>query len=277
MPEYFLVPLQTMPRSVDDITQVSEGFGADPVLERGYGAEFNGPAYPFYPGPRAPLRAGQTTAWFYGESLQPDAATLVFAHAASPGAVVRFGALTANGSTRWGSAVAVPAGATTVTGRLPTGSAIGLSVQVSAGALPAQRAVIMVAGHPYELGGSLSSALVPGPWQLAGFSQGYAVFTLRKPPEPIVASTAGGRRLPVQVLSSTTKSEQIRLDAPGPTTVVRSVAWDSGWTATVSVNGGRARTVPVNDFDLVQQVHIPAGDDLVTSITGQSTCSWPAS
>ncbi len=121
-----------------------------------------------------------------------------------------------------------------------------------------------MAGHPYELGGSLSSALVPGPWQLAGLSQGYAVFTLRKPPEPIVASTASGRRLPVRVLSSTTKSEQIRLVAPAPTTVVRSVAWDSGWTATVSVNGGKALSIPVNDFDLVQQVHVPAGDDVVT-------------
>ena len=46
------------------------------------------------------------------------------------------------------------------------------------GSLPSQRAVISVAGHPYELAGSLSSALVPGPWRLAGFSQGYAVFTL---------------------------------------------------------------------------------------------------
>ena len=121
MPEYFLVPLQSMPRSIDDITQVGEGFGADPVLARGYGADFNETAYPFYPGPRAPLRAGQTTSWFYGESLQPDAVTLVFAHAAKAGAVVRFGALTGDGSTRWGAPVPVPAGATTVTGRHPTG------------------------------------------------------------------------------------------------------------------------------------------------------------
>jgi len=90
------------------------------------------------------------------------------------------------------------------------------------------------------------------------------VFTLRKPPEPIAATTASGRRLPVQVISSTTKSEEIRLAAPAPSTVIRSVAWDSGWTATVSVNGGKAQNIPVNDFDLVQQVHIPAGDDVVS-------------
>ncbi len=127
----------------------------------------------------------------------------------------------------------------------PSGHAIGLSVQVLAGSLPSQRAVISVAGHPYELAGSLSSALVPGPWQLAGFSEGYAVFTLRKPPEPITAATASGRRLPVQVISSTTKSEEIRLDAPASSTVIRSVAWDSGWTATVSVNGGKAQKITV--------------------------------
>ena len=46
--------------------------------------------------------------------------------------------------------------------------------------------------------------------------------------------------------------------------MIRSVAWDAGWTATVSVNGGKAQNIPVNDFDLVQQVHIPAGDDVVS-------------
>jgi hypothetical protein len=155
-------------------------------------------------------------------------------------------------------------GVSTVTGHQPSGAAIGLSVQVLAGALPSQRAVISVAGHPYELAGSLSSALQPGPWQLAGFSQGYAVFTLRKPAEQIVASTAHGRRLPVQVLSSTTKSEQIRLQAPAPSMVIRSVAWDGGWSATVSVDGGKARDIPLNDFDLVQQVHVPAGNDVIS-------------
>ena len=63
----------------------------------------------------------------------------------------------------------------------------------------------------------------------------------------------------MHVLSSTTKSEEIKVDAPSASTVIRSVAWDSGWLATVSVNGGPARSVPVTSFDLVQQVRIPAG------------------
>ena len=175
---------------------------------------------------------------------------------------MRFGTLGADGTTRWGPLVPVGSGVT-VTGALPSGSAVGLSVQ-ALGALPSQRAFVTVGGTPYELGGALSSALVPGPWQLAGFSQGYAVFTLRRPPMPISASTANGRHLPVEVVSSTTKSEQVNVRAPGPSTVIRSVAWDSGWSATVSVDGGKPEPVHVDAFDLVQQVHIPAGRDVVS-------------
>jgi hypothetical protein len=264
VPEYFLVPLQATPRSFDDFTQVSENFGTDPVLARGYGANFNDTAYPFDPGPRPALEAGKTASWFYGETLEAESATLVLEHPASPGTTVRFGALLADGSTRWGAAVPVPSGASAVADKPPAGQAIGLSAQVVTGSLPPQRAVISVAGNAYELAGALSSALVPGPWQLAGFSQGFAVFTLRKPAEPVVASTGSGRRLPVQIVSSTTKSEDVRLQAPVAATVIRSVAWDSGWTATVSVNGGKAQTIPVNDFNLVQQVRVPAGDDLIS-------------
>jgi hypothetical protein len=116
----------------------------------------------------------------------------------------------------------------------------------------------------YELGGSLSSAVVPERWHQAGTSQGYAVFVFRKPPEPISAVTATGQRLPVVVLSSTTKSEQVRVQAPASGRVIRSVAWDSGWTGSVSVNGGPPRTVKVGQFNLIQEIRIPPGNDVVT-------------
>jgi len=264
VPEYFLVPLQSMPSSVGDMRQASEGFGADPVLPRGYGADFNEIAYPFYPGPRPALRTGQSASWFFGESLVPDSVTLVLSHAAGPGTLVRLGTLAADGSTRWGVPVPVAPGSRRVAERLPGGSAVGVSVRVVAGSLPSHVAVVTVAGRPYELGGSLSSAIVPGPWSLAGLSQGYAVFTLGKPPTPISATTSGGRQLPLKVISSTTKSEEVRVDAPATTTVFRSVAWDSGWRGSVSVNGGKAQSVPVDSVDLVQEIRIPPGNDVVT-------------
>lgn len=263
VPEYFLVPLGTTPQSLSSVQQTSEAFGTDPVLVQGYGANYNETAYPFYPGPRPSLHSGQTQSWFFGESLAPASASLLFTHAAASTALVRFGVLRADGSTSWGSTVSLGAGATRVDAHLPQVQAIGLSVQV-VGSLPAHQAVIVVDGHSYELDGSLSSTVVPGPWHQAGTEQGYVVYTSTTPPTPITASTDGGRPLPVRVLSSTTKSEQISVDAPAPSSVVRSVAWDSGWQANISVNGGASRAATVHSFDLVQKVNIPAGHVVVT-------------
>ena len=264
LPEYFLVPLESMPTAVGDFPQASDNISSDPVLPRGYGAEYNETAYPFYPGPRPALHAGETASWFFGESLRPSSATLVLKHPAGPGTLVSFGTVSTDGSTHWGTPVHVSAGTGSVTGQLPAGEAVSVSVRLDAGSLPPYIGVVTVAGHAYELGGSLSSTIVPGPWHLAGLSQGYAVFTLQKPTTPLTATTNGGRQLPVRVISSTTKSEVVRIDAPAATSVLRSVAWDSGWRATVSVNGAAARRIPLNSVDLVQQVRIPPGNDLVT-------------
>jgi hypothetical protein len=209
------------------------------------------------------LHSGQTRSWFFGESLEPELATLLFQRPAGSNATVRFGALDADGATHWGAFVPVAAGAHSVTARVPPGSAIGLSVQAG-GTVPAYRAVVGIGGHAYELGGALSTAVTPGPWRLAGTSQGYAVFTSAKAPVPIAATTASGRPLRVQVVAENTKSETVRVDTPEPATVVRSVAWDQGWKGSVSVNGAAARGVPVDSYDLVQRVQIPAGHDVVT-------------
>ena len=191
-----------------------------------------------------------------------DAVTLLLARPVPTDTAVRVGLLEPDGSTRWGQPVPVPAGSAAVTTPVRGGAGVGLTVATD-GPLPAQRVVITAAGHLYELDGALSSAIVPGAWSVAGFAQGYAVFTLRRPPQPLTAVTVRGRRLPVQVLSSTTKSEEVRVQTSEPATLVRSVAWDSGWTASVSVDSGPARRVPVSSVGLVQQVRIPAGDDRI--------------
>ena len=83
----------------------------------------------------------------------PSAATLVLAHAADPGTLVRFGTLSADGSTRWGGVVPVAAGATTGDGAAPATEPRSDCRCRWSESLPAQRVVITVAGHPYELGG----------------------------------------------------------------------------------------------------------------------------
>ena len=209
VPEYFLVPLQSAPRSIGDIRQVPENIDLGPRpaprLRRGVQRDRLSLLS------RAPARP----------ALGPDRLVVLRRVAASPtpppsssatppapAPWCAFGSLSADGSTRWGALVPVAAGTNHVTGPLPKGNAVGLSLQV-VGSLPSQRAVVNVAGRPYELGGSLSSALVPGPWRLAGFSQGYAVFTLQQPPVPITAAPprdAGSRS---QVVSSL---DEVRAD-----------------------------------------------------------------
>jgi hypothetical protein len=263
LPEYFLVPLTVLPRSLSEVSQVSEQFGQDPVLEHGFGANFDKTPYPFYPGPRPSLKAGQSASWFFGESLGPESARLLFAQPVPADTAVRFGLLESDGTVRWAAPRTVPSGATTVAVGLPSERGVGLEVQ-ALGPLPPAQAVITVIGRPYELSGALSSAVVPASWRQVGEAQGFTVYTSRRPPEPVTAVTADGRKVPVRVLSSNTKSEVVRVDAPEPVSVIRSVAWDSGWRGSVSVDGGPARSVPVRSDHLVQAIAAPAGEDEVT-------------
>ncbi len=163
VPEYFLVPAAVdaalVRRLHADVRALRHGPGPAPRVRGGFQRD----VLSLLPGPRPALETGQTASWFFGESLEPDTATLVLAHPARPGTLVRFGSLLAPTGRRVGGLpVAVAGGRQRGDGRPPARHAIGLSVQVLAGSLPSQRAVISVAGHPYELAGSLSSALVPG-------------------------------------------------------------------------------------------------------------------
>ncbi len=263
LPEYFMVPLATAPRSLSEVQQVSEGSGHDPLLPQGFGANFDDNRYPFYPVARPALHGGQSASWFFGESLEPESATLLFTTTVPAATALRFGLLAADGKTSWSAPQTVPPGATTAEMQFPREDAVGLEVQ-ALGPLPPSQAVIVAGGQPYELRGALSSALTPGPWRQVGEAQGFTVFASRRPPEPMSAVTADGRPVPVRVLSSSTKSEVVQVDAPAPVSVIRSVAWDSGWSGSVSVNGGTARSVPVRLTQLVQEISAPAGKDEVT-------------
>ena len=261
MPEYFLVPLATAPRSLSD--RCSRRPRASAPTPSSYGATGRTTTTRPTPSIRAPAVLARRPVPSRGSSgsrssrLRPPCC---FSPRASPGALVRFGMLSADGSTRWGSTVSVAAGATRVDGRAARGSAsrvcpsrsVGIAAAASGGhhggraTLRARR----VARRP---------RVVPGPWRLAGFSQGYVVFTFAKPPTPITASTAAGVPLPSRCSRAPRSPRRSGSTRRRPATVIRSVAWDSGWQADISVNGGPPEAVPVHSFDLVQQVRIPPG------------------
>jgi hypothetical protein len=264
IPEYFLLPLLADPSSLAGVQQTSEDVGQDPVLPFGTRTNFVDKYYPFYPAPRASIAAGHMNKWFFGETLSPDRASLVFSGPATR-AKVRFGTTAADGSPTWGAPVVVKAGALSVSSGLPAGSSSGLAVQVLSGRLPSHQAVVMVGQHAFEIDGALSAAIQPGVWHQKGSVAGHTLLIRDSPPSPLRVIAAGSPRDPrVAVLSDQANVETIRVQVANPSVVVRSVAWDKGWGATVSVNGGPARASPVTAYGLVQQVHLPAGRDVVT-------------
>jgi hypothetical protein len=75
---------------------------------------------------------------------------------------------------------------------------------------------------------------------------------------------AGSSAPHVQVVSTNPNGETVRLSSDAPVRLVRDVAWDAGWHAMVSVDGGPAHHVNVSDYRLVQEVRLPPGRLVVT-------------
>jgi len=263
-PEYFLVPLSGTPTTLRGVHQVSEAPGTDPVLPMGIDANVVDGAYPAYPAPRSAMVAGESSMWLFGESLRAAGATVLLASPAD-GAQIRFGRVGTDGAVRWGAPVTVAAGARSAAGPLPPGQSVGLAVQVLSGRLPAQQATIAVGPRVYELDGPLSDVVRPGPWRPLGSVDNYSLFGRTGSPHPVYALGSAGRPLPhVGVVSDSPNAETVSVRIASPTVLVRDVAWDDGWHASVTVDGGPATTLRVAPRGLVEQVRLPAGADLVT-------------
>ena len=263
VPEYFMLPISFTSTTPSGVEQISEPRGSDAVLPSGYSTNYDDVDYPSYPGPRPAVQAGQNDSWFFGTAIDPLQAGLLLPRG-TPKAVIRFGKVIRSGSTAWGPAVLVPAGARRVTGALPDGQADGLRMQVLFGSVPPHQGTIAVDHQTYELDGSLSQAIVPGVWHWRGTYQQFSFFTVARP-VPVVHTVSGKRENPpVRVVASNPNGETVALTVDSPVHLVRDVAWDAGWQAMVSVNGGRAQRVTVTDYRLVQEVQLPAGHLLVT-------------
>jgi hypothetical protein len=180
------------------------------------------------------------------------------------GARLQFGKIMAGGATRWGPPVTVAPGVTSAGGNLPGGSAVGLDLRVDSGQLPPHQADIEVGSMAYELDGSLSSAVRPGRWRQAGSADDFTLFVATRAPTPVHAVTDGGAAPRLTVLADGANGESIRVRTGAPVVVVRNVAWDVGWHATVTTDGGPAQAMEVHRRGLVQQVRVPAGTDVVT-------------
>jgi hypothetical protein len=263
-PEYFLLALDGAPTARGGVHQITEEHGSDPVLPLGIQANVVNGEYPAYPAPRQGLGPGRSSAWFFGETLDPTRAEVLMASPATK-AVIRIGTQSPAGTTRWGSPITVVPGSHKVVGQLPGRPAAGLVVQVVSGHLPAHQAVVAVGQRYFELDGSLSAAVRPGQWRQLPPVNAYSLFVRTRTPNPVhVLSSSDRPAPPVTVLSQSSNGVALRVHASAPMVLVRDVAWDAGWRASVSTNGGASRAVHVDRHDLVQEVRLPAGTDVVT-------------
>ena len=138
-------------------------------------------------------------------------------------------------------------------------------MQVLSGRLPAQQATIAVGRRVYELDGPLSDVVRPGQWRAQGTVDNYSLFGRTAPPHPVYVVGRAGRPPPqVGVVSDSANAETVSVRTASPAILVRDVAWDDGWHASVTVNREVTTTLRVAPRGLMEQVRIPAGADLVT-------------
>jgi hypothetical protein len=263
VPEYFMLPVAFTSTTPSGAQQIEEPSGTDDVLSSGYSTTYHDVDYPSYPAPRSGLSAGRSDAWFFGTATDPHQAGLLL-DSGTPEAVVRFGKVNGSHPTSWGPAVLVPAGAHRVTGSLPSGAADGLKLQVLFGSISAHQATIEVGDQNYELDGSLSQAIRPGTWRWRGSAQPFSFFTLAHPVPGVRTITEGSSAPHIRVTSTNANGEIVQLSSGTPERLVRDVAWDAGWHALISVNGGPNHQIKIRDYQLVQEVRLPAGHVQVT-------------
>jgi hypothetical protein len=270
-PEYFLIPLRSAPTPGGGVDPISEASGTDAVVPMGIMADVTESGYPSAPPSRPARGSGQSSRWFFGQSLRPAHAGVLLASAPTAPVQIRFGTVSPQGATRWADPVTVPAGVHVAGGSLPSGPAVGMAVEVLAGTLPAQQATITVGPRNYELDGTLAGAVRPGRWRQQATIDGYTLFVRQGSLPAVYAVGAGGTEagagagvVRISETSSGANTASFVVRSDHRVVLVRGVAWDAGWHATLSVDGGPGRSVRVVQRGLVQQVSLPAGTDAVT-------------
>ena len=219
----------------------SRGIRDRPCPAPGLRRHFNETAYPFYPGPRPSLRPGQTASWFFGES---PAARL-----RHPGVRPRGRRRARSCASGRSAPTARPAGARRAgaggrhhrDGPHPGGRCDRARRCRCWRAIPPSGRSSRWPVAPTSSVGRCRRRWCrgPGSWPAsprATRCSPCASRQCRSSPRP---PAAGGS--PYRCSRAPPSPRRSGSTRPRRRRVIRSVAWDSGWKATVSVNGGPAR------------------------------------
>jgi hypothetical protein len=149
----------------------------------------------------------------------------------------------------------------------PTGTTVGVPTMVTAEA------------GEVSLDGRMQSYVVPPHWTFTGTLAGFGVFRNSRPSGwARLRSTGGGPASTGNTFDAGAPgqdgSQRITVHTTGPVVLQRSVAWTTGWQATVTpatssgtTSTAPATTVPVVQDGVIQQVRLPAAGDFVVNFT----------
>jgi hypothetical protein len=223
--------------------------------------------------------------WYFGGVLSLEDGTVPVV--AGSGEGVRVGLIGPTGGTRWlaGSAVRVAPGGGTITFSLPT-------VQPAAGLVVENRGTgSMAVGVPMVTTTQTGAVLLNGPlqawvtaphWVYTGTIGQLGVFHNSRAKGWAWARATGGGAAPAGTRVSAPApsldgSQRITVAATGPTTVVRSMAWATGWHASIQpvdpTSGaptGSATPAVVQPSGVLQQVDLAKAGTYVVTFTYRS-------
>ena len=267
VPGYFVTPLPTSPAPEGPISGPATAppdqrvyFPADPA---GQTATSLGGASSFA------LRSGVARPWYFGGMLTLSRWEVPVEQ--GDAAHVQVGLVTASGGYRW-----LPAGDVTVTGD-GTGKALVVSLPdatASGGLVVRPTSGRVTVGIPsaftaetgaVSLDGPLQYGVVPPRWTFTGTVGPFGVFHSHAARGWARVRAPGGGPAPAGASVTATApgpygTQTITVRAPGPVLVQRSVAWTTGWKASVQRVGtgepGASRPLTVQRNGVIQQVDL---------------------
>jgi hypothetical protein len=286
--EYFLMPVSAAPASSQSISFISQGPDVDPLLPGGNTPLPQDELPPIkVGGDNTRLGAGSIDGWFFGTALAPTSVNVALLHPAS-NQVVKIGTLATDGKVTWGAPQHLTG--TNTAFKLSGADAIGIELRLVHGkALRHYQMSVGEGGHEFLVDGPLARAVGPLDFSQVGFANDLAVFRTRRTLPVAWAQAlgtqdtlAGASHLAarVRVVSQTSTSETIAIQSPKPALLVRSVAFDGGWYASI-VSGsagvvasasarsragdglGGGKTLGVVRAGAVQGVPVPSGWSVV--------------
>ena len=140
-------------------------------------------------------------------------------------------------------------------------SAAGVRVSTGALSLGHEATLRDAGGSVFSLNGPFQGAMAGTGWRIESTSLTYQVFRTTRSLVPKFSLQPQRPGSSVKLSSTTERGADdavVKLSAS--TTLVRSVSFVPGWTATYApLSGGESHTVPVLQHDLVQAIQLPAG------------------